>query len=106
MLKGRVNSHGEPIVFLSLLLRGRPVRSPVVIDTGFNGYLSVPRRLAERGGWRYLGTEDFEIATGQSVEEPVYLGQIIFDQVPLTVYAVATEPTTSSLGLGCLRTTS
>lgn len=91
MLQGEVNQHGEPVVSLHLILGNRPVRFPAVIDTGFNGYLSIPRKLARRGLWRYLGKEDFEIATGASVAEPVYLGQVVFDNERLVVYAVATE---------------
>jgi clan AA aspartic protease len=91
MLQGKVTLHGEPVVSIQLMLRQRPARFPAVIDTGFNGYLSVPRKLAERGRWRYLGKEDFEIATGQSVEQPVYLGQVIFDRARVMVYAVATD---------------
>ena len=91
MLQGHVNRHGEPVVPLSLILRRRPVQVLAVIDTGCNGYLSVPRKLAQQGGWRYLGKEVFEIATGQSVEQPVYLGEIMFDHTRVMVYAVGTN---------------
>lgn len=91
MLQGKVTVHGEPVVSLSLVLRRRPVQVLAVIDTGFNGYLSVPRKFSQRGGWRYLGKEAFEIATGQSVEQPVYLGTMMFDRTRMMVYVVGTE---------------
>ncbi len=91
MLQGYVNAHGEPIVRLSLILYSRAVKVSAVIDTSFNGYLSVPRRFAQRSGWLYFGKEDFEIATGESVAQSIYVGQIIFNRVRLMVYAVVTD---------------
>jgi clan AA aspartic protease len=91
MLQGSVNAYGEPIVRLSLILRGRSVSCSAVIDTGFNGYLSVPRKLVKQSGWHYFGTEDFEIATGESVTQSIYIGRMIFHHARLMVYAVATD---------------
>ena len=69
MLKGRVNRYGEPVISIQLILRNRPVSLTAVIDTGFNGYLSVPRRLLVGSKWLAIGTEKFEIATGALVEQ-------------------------------------
>ncbi len=71
MVTGQVNRHGEPVVPIHLILRQRPARFPAVIDTGFNGYLSVPRRLLTRSRWQAIGTEKFEIATGAIVEQEI-----------------------------------
>jgi len=79
MLKGKVNRHGEPLVAISLILRQRPVRFSAVLDTGFNGYLSVPAHVLTRSSWQLIGTETYEIATGALVAQEVYLGEIIFD---------------------------
>jgi predicted aspartyl protease len=79
MLKGQVNRHGEPRVAISLVLHQRPVRFSAVLDTGFNGYLSVPRQLLPDSKWRLIGAETYEIATGALVEQEVYLGELIFD---------------------------
>jgi predicted aspartyl protease len=81
MLTGHVNRHGEPLVPISLILQARPATYPGVIDTGFNGYLSVPKRLVRRSRWQAIGTERFEIATGALVEQEIYLGDIVFDGV-------------------------
>src|SRR5206468_12038363 len=77
MLKGKVNRHGEPLVAISLILRQRPVRFSAVLDTGFNGYLSVPGHVLTRSRWQLIGTETYEIATGALVAQEVYLGEII-----------------------------
>ena len=91
MLKGRVNRYGEPVISIQLILRNRPAKLIAVIDTGFNGYLSVPRRLLVGSKWLAIGTEKFEIATGALVEQEIYLGEIVFDGRHSPVYAVSTE---------------
>ena len=104
MLKGKVNRHGEPLVAISLILRQRPVRFSAVLDTGFNGYLSVPAHVLTRSSWQLIGTETYEIATGALVAQEVYLGEIIFDGDRSMVYAVATNAQDVLIGTKLLRT--
>ena len=103
MLKGRVNRHGEPVISIKLILRDRPIKFTAVIDTGFNGYLSVPRRLLTGSKWLAIGTEKFEIATGSLVEQEIYLGEISFDGKRGPVYSVATEAQDILIGTKLLR---
>ena len=91
MLEGQVNRHGEPIVTIQLILRTRPSAFPAVIDTGFNGYLSVPQRLLSQSRWRVIGTEKCELATGAIVEQAIFLGEIVFDGQQSPAYVVATQ---------------
>lgn len=104
MLKGKVNRQGEPRVSLSLLLWRRPVRFSAVLDTGFNGYLSVPASVLARSGWQLIGTEMYEIAAGALVEQEVYLGEIVFDGERSMVYAVVTNAQDVLIGAKLLRT--
>ena len=103
MLKGRVNRHGEPVISIQLILRNRPANFTDVIDTGFNGYLSVPRRLLVRSKWLAIGTEKFEIATGALVEQEIFLGEVIFDGQRGPIYGVATKAQDILIGTKMLR---
>lgn len=103
MLEGRVNRHGEPIVAIQLLLRARPSTFPAVIDTGFNGYLSVPQRLLSQSRWQPIGTEKFEIATGAIVEQEIFLGEIVFDGQQSPAYVVATQAQDILIGTKLLK---
>lgn len=77
MLKGHVNSRGEPVVRIFLLFStNRSQSHSAVIDTGFNGTLSLPESLIQRLGWRWIGYESYEIATGDVVREKVFVGRI------------------------------
>src|SRR6266704_3967830 len=77
MLKGFVNARREPVIRIALLSsRNRSQSFPAVIDTGFNGTLSLPETLMRRLGWRWIGHESYEIATGDVVREKVFVGRI------------------------------
>ncbi|MCI2430715.1 hypothetical protein LM602_03900 [Candidatus Acetothermia bacterium] len=103
MLRGRVNKYGEPLVHITLDI-GRERRKHVaVIDTGFNGYLSVPKPVIQQSDWEWLGFEDYELASGGVVRERVYRGRIIFDRKRLEVYVVATDSTDILIGTRLLQ---
>lgn len=91
MIHGFVNENGEPLVPITLLLKNRPSRFQAVLDTGFNGYLSVPEAVVQKSGWTFVGYEEYEIATGDRVRERVYLGEVIFDRQRLTTHVVTSH---------------
>ena len=103
MLEGRVNRHGEPIVAIQLVLHIRPSTFSAVIDTGFNGYLSVPKQLLRHSRWQAIGTEKFEIATGAIVEQEIFLGEIVFDGQRSPAYVVATQAQDILIGTKLLK---
>lgn len=101
MISGRINSSEEPVIFLYLVIRGKRLRKRAIIDTGFNGYLSVPLSLVK--GWYFFGHEKYEIATGDIVEEKVYLGKIVWDGEIQDVYAVTSHAKDILIGTKLLR---
>ena len=100
-ISGRVNSHDEPEIPLTLILGGRAVQQRAIIDTGFNGYLSVPLSLTK--GWYFFGHEEYEIATGETVDQRVYLGKILWDGRLQDVYAVTSRARDILIGTKLLR---
>ena len=104
MLNGIVNDRDEPVVSLHLISsKGHAHRHPVIIDTGFNGNLSVPEKLAKRYGWPWIGNESYEIVTGDVVEQKVFLGEIRCFGVQQQVYAVASHADDILMGTRLLR---
>ena len=91
MIRGFVNDNDEPILPITLILKRNPQKFKAVLDTGFNGYLSVPQTLVRESDWYFAGYEEYEIATGERVREQVYLCRIIFDRAPLESHAVASS---------------
>lgn len=105
MVRGWVNEQGEPQVELVVDLgpTGGHVMAQAVIDTGFNGYLSVPSVLLGSADWELLGFEDYELASGEVVSEPVYWGRVLFAGEERFVYVVATGASDVLLGTGMLK---
>lgn len=104
VIPGSVSERGEPLVRISLISSNR--RSsvhPAVIDTGFNGALSLPEPLARRCRWRWIGYESYEIATGDIVQEKVFLGNIRWFGRVQEVYAVASHAKDILIGTQLLR---
>ncbi len=95
------------MVRLSLLSSTDHSRShSAVIDTGFNGSLSLPEPLIRRLGWRWIGHESYEIATGDVVREKVFAGRIRWMRRIREVDAVASHAKDILIGTrlleGCL----
>jgi clan AA aspartic protease len=104
VLNGIVNDRDEPVVSLHLISsKGRSRLHPVIIDTGFNGNLSVPEKLAKKYGWPWIGNESYEIATGDVVEQKVFLGEINWFDHRQQVYAVASHADDILMGTRLLR---
>ena len=54
---------------------------PAILDTGFNGQVSLARRVVDELDLplTYEGTVQVELASGMVIEEDVYSGTIHFD---------------------------
>ena len=88
---------------LILNFGARRLRVKAIVDTGFNGYISVPRHLLQRSNWTFLGFEQYGIATGQVIRERVFLGKISFDEELHDVYSVASDSKDVLIGTRLLR---
>lgn len=63
MIEGIVNNFDEPIIKLDIHLSSSTSKKvSAIIDTGFNGYISIPATLIEKSNWDFLGTEEYELA--------------------------------------------
>ncbi len=103
MLKGIVNLSGEPLVKTILLsINGRQYGHDAIIDTGFNGSLSIPEKLAKRYQWKWAGYESYEVATGDIVQQNIYLGYIAWFGKNQEVYAVSTHSRDILIGTSLL----
>lgn len=91
MLKGRINLEDDAMVKIILIFKDAHLEKDAVVDTGFNGYISIPRNLITQSGWYKFGEEEYELATGQIVRESVFIGEVIFDRKKRSVLAVQTK---------------
>lgn len=77
-MKGLINSNFEPIVKIGLSMNGKLCQFEAIIDTGFNGFISIPHKIIEKASWQFIGYESYELASGEIIRDKVFLGDIIF----------------------------
>jgi clan AA aspartic protease len=88
MIRGKVNLHREAVVPLLLVTEsGDPQRIDAVVDTGFNGWLTLPSHLISSLGLTWYTRSVGEMADGTLVENDVYLVEVLWNGQPRTVLA-------------------
>lgn len=102
-LEGFINENLEPLVE-NVYVIGREEHIPleVVLDTGFNGMLCLPRKFQALCELNALGVETFELADGTLMQEVLYLGQILLNDVPYFVELTLTDTDQALMGMGLL----
>ena len=102
MILGTVNDTYEAVI--SLTVRGPSGQAreiEAVIDTGFNGFLSLPPALATELGLPFLTNESAFLADGSLVRFSVHDATAIWDGQPRRVYTHISN-TTPLIGMRML----
>jgi clan AA aspartic protease len=85
-MKGNVNARREAIVRLRLYAGGKARRSiKALIDTGYNGSLTLPPAVIRALRLHRIGQSDGELADGSRVSFDVYAGEILWHSRRLAV---------------------
>jgi len=102
-LQGFINENLEPVVE-NIFLIGKEENIPLnaILDTGFNGMFCMPRGLAPYCELISLGLETFELADGTLVEEELYVGQILLNDVSYFVELTFTDADQALVGMQML----
>lgn len=74
----------------------------LVVDTGFNGELMLPRHRLEELGFVYTMESEAELANGSLVETSLYTGRISWFGTGRIVQAIATDSEDGLLGTAML----
>ncbi len=95
MIEGHVNSHRELVVPVRLLDANEHVhRSEAVVDTGFEGYLSLSPEQIRAMGLRFSQRIDMVVATGRTFEVNSYFAIAIWrgERRPIRVLEAENTP--------------
>ena len=103
MIIGFVNESDEPVVEVKLDLGKEKRLVNAVIDTGFNGYISVPKKLIDRSDWDFLGIEEYELASGELMRERVFLGRIEIGTEKLVAFILSSNSSDALIGTKLLK---
>jgi len=74
-----------------------------VIDTGFNGYICVPKKLIDGSDWEFLGIEEYELASGELMREKVFLGRVEIGMEKLIAFILSTNSSDTLIGTKLLK---
>lgn len=95
MMTGTVNADLEALLRLSIHeAAGQPRDVEAVVDTGFNGLLTLPATLVAALGLPWLCRQDGQLADGRVAPFDVYVATVIWDGQPrrVEVDAVDAQP--------------
>ena len=94
MIEGVVNTAYEPVI--TLTVQGPPGRSRVieaVVDTGFNGFLTLPATLVSELGLPWVSIGRATLADGSEIAYDVYGTTVLWDGQARYVEADAADST-------------
>src|SRR5262249_1070786 len=92
MIAGSVTAQRETRVRLIILdMAHQPPDVDAVIDTGFNGFLTLPRALVQTLQLPLAGNRRVTLGDGSTVVLDLYLATIVWDTQPREVLVLAAE---------------
>ncbi|MBI3462352.1 MAG: clan AA aspartic protease [Planctomycetes bacterium] len=92
MIIGALNADYEPII--QLTVRGNDgvvIQFDAVVDTGFNGFLTLPREILSRLGCQRLGLSRATLATGTVELLDLFEVQMLWDRKLWRIEAEAVD---------------
>jgi clan AA aspartic protease len=102
MIKGRVNAHREAVVPLSLRgSQGDDHSIEAVIDTGYNGFLTLPSDLIDRLGFPFLRGSRAILGDGSTIEFAIHEATVVWNGGLLRIPVDAAD-VNPLLGMGLL----
>ncbi|MGE0131575.1 MAG: clan AA aspartic protease [Blastocatellales bacterium] len=95
MINGFVNANLEAVIRLTVLdARGAERTIEAIIDTGYNGFLTLPSETIADLNLTHFGREPVQLANGHHEIFDLYLASVVWDGQPKTIVvdAAETEP--------------
>ena len=94
MIQGVVNAAYEPVITLALQgPSGQSRDIEAVVDTGFNGFLTLPTVLVSELGLPFISIGRATLADGNEIAYEVYGVAMLWDAHPIHVEADAADTT-------------
>ena len=88
MIEGIVNTYYEPVVTLSLQgPDGQIQEVEAVVDTGYNGLLTLPPSVVSELGLHHRGYGEARLADGSVAEFDIYSVTVLWDGQPRLIEA-------------------
>lgn len=103
MITGTVHNGLEARIRLSVRgASGHETEIEAVIDTGYDGFLTLPPEIIESLGCPALGVGEATLADGRTEEFRIYEATVLWDGLP-RILEVDESPAMTLLGMGLLQ---
>lgn len=79
-MKGFINSYGDPVFEIRLISSRGQIKREALIDTGFDGAICLPVKLAIQLGLELISEVTVEYADGTRKDELVFSGKMIWNK--------------------------
>jgi clan AA aspartic protease len=80
MIHGYVDANLEPMIQLAVQAEtGEACEIDALLDTGFNGFLTLPSALVASLGYPWVCDEEATLADGSTQQLTVHAGKVIWD---------------------------
>jgi clan AA aspartic protease len=90
-MTGEVTPDREAVVRVRILGTGGSIELRAAVDTGFNGYLTLPQATVTSLGLRSAGSRRASLADDRELYLPAYLAEVEWNRGTREVVCLATE---------------
>lgn len=101
-LRGSIDEYGHCWVLVTIVGWRQKISVNAILDTGFDGWVCLPMRLAVQLGLELCGFQTVELADGTQKEELVFSGEVIFGDKRGEVDISLTSGGDTLVGIGLL----
>jgi predicted aspartyl protease len=101
-LRGSIGEYGHCWIPVTIVGLRQEISVEAILDTGFDGWVCLPMRLAVQLGLELCGFQTVELADGMQKEELVFSGEVIFGDKRGEVDIALTSGGDTLVGLGLL----
>ena len=89
MIRGRINQRLEPVINVPILDNHDIAHSfEFILDTGFNGHLTLPSDVIDRLGLKYSGQRAVTMADGFVHDVDVFTARVLWHENPRPVFVI------------------
>ena len=85
---------------IELIIEGKKLE--FLIDTGFNGYLVLSKRIIDKMNLEIIGLSDYTTASGESKETEIYKVRLNFFDEEIEIPVLSTDANFSLVGMELL----
>lgn len=91
MLTGHVTPDSEAVLLIEVLGTGRTLQIEAGIDTGYNGFLTLPKGVIEDLDLTFVGPARAALGDGREVRMDLFLASIQWESGPRDVLVLESE---------------